>query len=60
MKTFRHKNYTGKRTAFDSTQVAFCVAESAPDANWIETSEQIPQSCDQLYMIAGVRFYGWL
>lgn len=58
MKTFKNKMFV-KRNC-DCTNVVFCVAENAPNDNWIETNEAIPQSMQQLWIENGVRFYGWL
>lgn len=60
MKTFKNKNFTKRN--YECTNIVFCQAETAPDANWIECDsiELELTSCRQLWLQDGVRYFGWL
>ena len=58
MTTFKNKNFTKRN--YECTNVVFCQADTAPDSNWIETSEQMPSTMIQLFTQNGVRYFGWL
>jgi hypothetical protein len=58
MMTFKNKNFTKRN--YECTNVVFCIAEVAPNENWIETSEAMPEGMDQLWIENGVRYFGWM
>lgn len=61
MKTFRNKHFTKRN--YDCTNVVFCQSLYNPDINnWVECTESeiATRQCYQLYIIAGVRYFGWL
>ena len=58
MNTYKNKNYTARN--YECTNVIACVAENAPDENWIKCSENVINGMQQLWVIAGVRYYGFL
>jgi hypothetical protein len=58
MTTFKNKNFTKRN--YECTNVVFCIAETAPNENWIATDEAMPSSMIQLRIENGVRYFGWL
>lgn len=58
MKTFKNKNFT--KRDYECTNVVACVAENAPDDNWIECDEEILNGLDRIHTIAGACYYGYL
>ena len=58
MKTFKNKNFS--KRDYETTNVIFCQAEQAPDANWIECNENEIGNCEQLWLQNGVRYFGYL
>jgi len=60
MKTFKNINF--KKRNYESTNVVFCQAENAPDENWVECEDiEIELAkCDQLYIQADVRYFGYM
>jgi hypothetical protein len=58
MTTFKNKNFTKRN--YECTNVVFCIAETAPNKNWIATDEAMPSSMIQLRIENGVRYFGWL
>lgn len=58
MKTFKNKNYTTRD--YECTNVIACQAEVAPNDNWIECDESILTNLKQLWIEAGVRYFGHL
>ena len=59
MATFRHVSFTGKRTEWESGQIAGCIAEAAPNANFVPCAPEFLGNAQQLYICAGVRYMGW-
>lgn len=57
MRTFKNKNFTTRD--YKTTNLVYCQAETAPDANWIEV-EGMELNVTHLYTQAGVRYFGWL
>jgi hypothetical protein len=55
---FKNKNFTSRN--YECTNVVFCIADAAPDANWIATNDAIPESMSQLWITNGVRYFGWM
>ena len=60
MTTFKNTNFTKRN--YECTNVVFCQAENAPDANWAECEEiEIELAkCDQLYKQNDIRYFGYL
>lgn len=58
MKTFKNKNFTKRN--YECTNVVFCIGESAPNDNWIETTEAMPENIRPLWIENGVQYFGWL
>ena len=61
MKTF--KNTAFKNRHYETTNIVFCQSEKAPEGNdWEECKEDdlSATNCTQIYMQAGVRYYGYL
>jgi hypothetical protein len=58
MKTFRNKNFT--KRDYETTNVIFCQADQAPDANWIECDKSEIGNCQQLWKRDGVTYFGYL
>lgn len=60
MKTFKNKQF--KRRDYETTNVVFCQAESAPNDNWMECAadEMAKTTVSQLWIQGGVRYFGWL
>lgn len=56
MATFKNKNFT--KRDYECTNVVYCIADQAPNENWIETTEDVKGS--QLYIENNAVFYGWL
>jgi len=64
--TFRNKNFIKRN--YDCTNVVFCqinnniVPEKLPDHNWTvcKTEEINQRECTQLYIIDGIRYFGYL
>ena len=57
--TFKNKKFIQND---DCTNIVFCKSETAPDNNWIQCKESEIEEirCSQLYIQAGVRYYGYL
>jgi hypothetical protein len=58
MKTFKNVNFT--RRDGECTNVVACQAEQPPGAQWVECDPAILAGLDQLWIQAGVRFFGYL
>jgi len=58
MKTFKNKNYT--KRDYECANIVACVAESAPNDNYIEADEVILTRLTLLYKENGVEYYGFL
>lgn len=58
MKTYRNKNFT--KRDYECTNVVACIAESAPNDNYIECDESFISNMQMLYAQNGVTYYGWL
>lgn len=58
MKTFRNKKYT--RRNYDCTNIVACQAETLPGNDWEECAETILEGLTSLYVVAGVRYFGYL
>jgi hypothetical protein len=72
MKVYRNIHFDGKRD-YECTNVIACIADAAPDENWIENTDPkfpvyafadgraaLDNGVQQLYIKAGVRYFGWL
>jgi hypothetical protein len=60
MKTFKNINFTKRN--YECTNVVFCQAEKAPDANWVECKEVEIEllKCSQLYRQGDVIYFGYM
>lgn len=58
MAYFRNKNFT--KRDYECTNVIACVADSAPNENWISADESVINNLTQLWIENGVRYYGYL
>jgi len=58
MNTYRNKNYTKRN--YECSNVIACVAEIAPNDNWVLADEDILQPLMKLWIENGVRYYGYL
>jgi len=60
MKTFKNTKFIQRD--YETTNVVFCQAETAPDANWVECSELeiYRRNCQQLYKAGPITFFGYL
>ena len=58
MATFKNKNFTTRN--YECTNVIACVADAAPDKNYIESDDSVLQGLTQLWIENGVRYYGHL
>lgn len=58
MKTF--KNTSFKKRDYECTNVVACQAASAPEGTWVECDESVLTGLKQLWMVNGVRFFGYL
>lgn len=60
MTTFRNTKFTKRE--YHCTNVVFCIAEKAPNENWIECApdEITLMGCVPLHIGDGVAYYGWL
>jgi len=60
MKTFKNINFTKRN--YETTNIVFCQAETAPNENWLECNElEIDLlNCKQLYKQGDVRYFGYL
>ncbi len=56
MKTYRNTNYT--KRDYETTNVVACVADVAPGPAWELCDATILDGLSQLWMQAGVRYYG--
>lgn len=57
MKTFKNKHFI--KRDYECTNIVFCEAEAAPDANWIECDPS-ENTLQQLWIEGGVRYFGYL
>jgi hypothetical protein len=53
---YKNKNYT--KRDYETTNIVACVADSAPNENWIESDESALTGLTQLWTQSGVTFYG--
>jgi hypothetical protein len=53
---FKNKNYT--KRDYETTNIVACVADIAPNENWIESDESALTGLTQLWTQSGVTFYG--
>lgn len=60
MKTFKNKNFT--KRDYEATNVVACVADKAPNENWIESNNDIiaKMNLNKLWIENNVQYYGWL
>lgn len=61
MATFKNKNFTKRN--YECTNVVACVADEAPvtpDNRWQPAAESTLNGLEQLYVQAGVRYYGYM
>lgn len=58
MNTYRNKNHT--KRDYETTNVVACVSESAPGPAWELADATILDGLTQLWIQAGVRYYGYL
>jgi len=58
MKTFKNKNFT--KRDYECTNIVACVAETAPNDNWIESDPSILEHLAKLHTENGVQFYGYM
>lgn len=56
MKTFKNINF---KKGSETTNVVFCQAQTAPSEHWIEVDAD-QNNLPQLYMKAGIRYFGYL
>lgn len=56
LKLYKNKNFT--KRDYECTNVVYCIANSAPNHNWVETVEDVQGS--HLFTENGVQYYGWL
>lgn len=56
--TFKNKNFTKRN--YECTNVVACVAETAPNANYVPADDSILEGLTQLWIEGGVRYYGYL
>ncbi len=57
-KTYKNKHFT--KRDYEATNIIACVAEVAPDDNWIEADESVLKGLTQLWIEKDVRYYGYL
>ena len=58
MTTYKNINFTKRN--YDCTNIVACVAESAPNENWVECDESVLDGLMKLHSINGVAYYGYL
>lgn len=58
MAVFKNKNFIKRN--YQCTNVVACVAETAPNENYIATDDSILENLKPLYRQAGVVYYGYL
>lgn len=60
MKTFKNKMF--KTRDYEASNIVVCVAENAPNENWIETDNSIiaDMRLQRLWISANVQYFGWL
>lgn len=63
MQMFRNKHFT--KRDYECTNVVACLAESAPNVNYIPTTHEelnamLRSPIQPLYIEAGVQYYGYL
>jgi len=59
MKTFKNMKFVERD--YETTNVVYAKGDVAPEGNyWAETNEEVPSNMTQLYIQAGVHYYGWL
>lgn len=58
MQVFKNKNFTTRN--YECTNIAACVAETAPNDNYIAADESILKNMMHVYTQNGVQYWGWL
>jgi hypothetical protein len=58
MNIYRNTGYT--KRDYETTNVVACVADVAPSSNWEQADESILSGLQSLWVLAGVRYYGYL
>lgn len=58
MQTFKNKNFV--KRDYECTNVVACVAESAPNENYIDAPEFDISDLTHIYSQNGVKYYGFL
>ncbi len=58
MKTFRNARFT--KRDYECTNIVACQADAAPGDNWTECDASVLDGLMQLYIQAGVRYFGFL
>lgn len=57
MPTFKNKNFT--KRDYECTNLVYCVADKAPDENWIECDPS-ENTLSPLWIADGVQYFGYL
>ena len=58
MKTFKNKNFT--KRDYECTNIVACVAEIAPNNNYIECDPFELEHLEKLHTENGVQYYGYM
>lgn len=58
MKIYKNKNYT--KRDYETTNVVACIANNAPNDNWVYSPDFNIEKLNKLYTENGVTFYGFL
>ena len=63
LQLFRNKHFV--KRDYEATNIVSCLAESAPDENWVPTTHEelnamLRSPLQPLYIQAGVQYYGYL
>lgn len=57
-KIFKNKNHT--KRDYEATNVVACIAEKAPNENYVEADESLMTRLQPLFTENGVEYYGFL
>jgi hypothetical protein len=57
-KVFKNIHFTTRD--YEVTNVVACIAESAPNENWVECDAAILAKLTKLWIQNNVQYYGWL
>lgn len=58
MQTFKNKHFT--KRDYECSNIVACVAETAPDDNYVPADATVLEGLTQLWIQSGVRYYGYL